>query len=62
MEEPNSNVELSYEDLNWYYWNYELKREMQKMEDAPLHDEYYNGVHLLLKTYDKQRWREELTL
>jgi len=23
---------------------------MQKMEDAPLHDEYYNGVYLLLKS------------
>ena len=37
-----------------------LKAELQKMEDAPLHDEYYNGVPLLLKSYDKHRWREKL--
>jgi hypothetical protein len=30
------------------------------MGDAGLHDEYYNGVHLLLKSYDKHRWREKV--
>jgi hypothetical protein len=33
---------------------------MKKMEVAPLHEEYYNGDHLLLKSNEKCRWREQL--
>jgi hypothetical protein len=61
IEEVNSNGRTELHRFKLVLLKLRVKRRDVENGRCPTpHGEYYNGVHFLLKSYDKHRWREQL--